>query len=461
MLGLLLAGAAGLLAALVPLRLRTDPSARALLGPLALVQLIGCTLAFASLWVSLLADDFSVLHVQANSHSDLPVGYKLAALWGAHEGSLLLWVLLLAIWGLASPVTGALPARSVLGAITAAFIAFTALTSNPFERLLPLPPTAGADLNPLLQHPAMAIHPPLLYAGYTGMALCFALALSALVEGRFDRPAALRMRTGVLVPLALLTAGIALGSWWAYQELGWGGWWFWDPVENLSALPWLTAIALLHLLRSALSSAELRDSSRCLILAVLCFPLAVMGAFMVRSGLLVSVHSFSSDPSRGLFLLLLLGLISVPALALLLRIPATRTRERHLTSREAFSLLAATLAALAALTLLLGTLYPLLYEIVTGERATVGAPYFELVLSPLALIGVIALLLVPFSGWRRPLQLSGIRRPGALRWRMLLAHAGVLLAGGAAFSAGRSGSARGSADSTGRISANPGRQAAL
>ena len=431
---LLLAGAAGLALALYPLlprlpQLRSyKDSAAPLLDALPKAQFAGAALAFLCLEASLLHNDFSVAYVQANSHTDLPLPYKISALWGAHEGSLLLWILLLAVWTLAAPKSDAadkLPARSLLGAVTCAFIAFTALTSNPFARLLPLAPDIGSDLNPLLQHPGLAVHPPLLYAGYTGTALAFALGLGMLASGRFGRTELLRLRAAALLPLSLLTAGIALGSWWAYQELGWGGWWFWDPVENLSVLPWLAMAALLHSCTSTLASgSRQRDLRLGLTLAVLGFPLAVLGAFMVRSGLLISVHSFSSDPSRGLFLLLLLALITVPAVLLLLaRLPQTSGTPRPFSAREALLLAAATLMLLAAATILLGTLYPLLYEVLTGERAALGAPWYERVLAPVFILTLLGLALAPLSRWGKPWRLP----PRAGWWAAAGGALGMLL----------------------------------
>lgn len=376
------------------------------------VQLAACAAAFLLLEIALVSDDFSLAYVQTNSHTDLPLFYKMAALWGAHEGSLLLWVLLLALWCLLAPERpgAALPPTAALGAICASFAAFTLLTSDPFARLLPLPPLQGADLNPVLQHPALAVHPPILYAGYTAMSVPFALALAGLTVAqapqRFGAEPARQMQPWALIALGLLTAGIALGSWWAYQELGWGGWWFWDPVENLSTLPWLCAVALVHAL--AIAKKRSSDYGWCLLLAVLGFPLAVLGAFIIRSGLLVSVHSFSNDPGRGLFLLVLLAAISLPAVLLLLRSPSVRARPRPLTSRETLLLVCGALMMLTAAIILLGTLYPLLYEAFTGERAAVGAPYYQAVLLPLFLTGVAVMAAVPLSRWgRRPRLPSG------------------------------------------------------
>ncbi|MGI9345045.1 MAG: cytochrome c-type biogenesis CcmF C-terminal domain-containing protein [Gammaproteobacteria bacterium] len=377
---------------------------------LSAVQLTGALVAFVCLEILLLTDDFSVAYVQANSHTDLPLVYKIAALWGAHEGSLLLWVLLLAAWALWLPMDDAaspMPARSVMAGIICLFTFFTVLTSNPFVPLLPLAPLVGSDLNPLLQHPALAIHPPILYAGYTATALLFALAVQALASGQWGSTLTPQMSVRSRVSLGLLTAGISLGSWWAYQELGWGGFWFWDPVESLSLLPWFLVAALVHTLASGRVPRAIAPAiSWSLVLAILCFPMAVLGAFMVRSGLLISVHSFASDPSRGLFLLALLAVIAVPALLLLLRAARLKTRTgppRHeaqvLYSRGALLLWAALAFTVFEAVVLLGLLYPLGYEVFTGRKATLGAPYFETVLFPLAVATALGLTVALDSKW--------------------------------------------------------------
>ena len=385
-------------------------------------------LAFAALMRSFVVSDFTVLNVVENSHSAKPMIYKVAATWGSHEGSLLLWVLILALFGAAVAVLGALPealrARvlSVQAWIMAAFLGFLILTSNPFERV-PAPPLDGTDLNPLLQDIGLALHPPLLYLGYVGLSVVFSFAVAALIEGRVDPAWARWVRPWTLAAWMALTGGIALGSWWAYYELGWGGWWFWDPVENVSFMPWLAATALLH---SAIVT-EKRDAfkSWTILLAILAFSMSIFGTFIVRSGLLTSVHAFAVDPERGLYILALLTAAVGGSFALF----AWRAPEMEPgglfrpVSREGGLLVNNLALATALATVLFGTLYPLLLEGVTGERISVGPPYFNATFLPLALPLLIAMGVGPFLPWKRADLPGALSR---LRWIAGLTVLGAL-----------------------------------
>jgi cytochrome c-type biogenesis protein CcmF len=351
--------------------------------PAAVGQFAFTALAFVCLTWAFLANDFSVLYVASNSNTALPAPYRVAAVWGAHEGSLLFWILVLSLWTVAVvgfssrlPVRYASRVIGVMGLISCGFLLFTLFTSNPFERL---PPGVmeGRDLNPVLQDPALAIHPPMLYTGYVGFSVAFAFAVAAMLEGRLDARWARWTRPWTTIAWAFLTVGIALGSWWAYYELGWGGWWFWDPVENASFMPWLAGTALIH----SLSVTEKRDlfKSWTLLLAVATFSLSLLGTFLVRSGVLVSVHSFASDPARGLFILAFLILVVGGALGLYAwRAPrlVSQAGFRPL-SRETFLLLNNVLLVVAAMLILYGTLRPLADELISNRKSSVGAPWFE------------------------------------------------------------------------------------
>ncbi len=353
--------------------------------PAAAGQFVFVAIAFAILMQAFLSNDFSVAYVARNSNTALPTMYKVAAVWGAHEGSLLLWSLVLAGWTVAVAVgSRGLPeifaARvlGVLGLISAGILLFTVATSNPFERL-PVPPLDGNDLNPLLQDPALAIHPPMLYIGYVGFAVAFAFAVAALLAGRLDREWARWTRPWTTWAWMFLTMGIALGSWWAYYELGWGGWWFWDPVENASFMPWLLGTALIH----SLAVTEKRGlfKSWTLLLAIGTFSLSLLGTFLVRSGVLVSVHAFAADPARGVFILMLLGSITGTALVLY----AVRARNMvaeggfHAVSREVALLLNNVFLVGATAAVLFGTLYPLFLDALGAGKISVGPPFFEIV----------------------------------------------------------------------------------
>jgi cytochrome c-type biogenesis protein CcmF len=379
-------------------------------------QWVFVVLSFLVLCWAFYKNDFSVLYVASNSNSELPTFYRFAAVWGAHEGSLLLWALALSTWSVAVaiwsrdlPETYAARVLGVLGVVSIGFQLFILLTSSPFERLVPAA-MDGRDLNPLLQDPALAIHPPMLYIGYVGFAVAFAFAVAALLEGKLDEKWARWARPWTTVAWMFLTVGIALGSWWAYYELGWGGWWFWDPVENASFMPWLVGTALIH----SLAVTEKRGlfKSWTLLLAITTFSLSLLGTFLVRSGVLVSVHAFASDPSRGLFILAFLGVCVGGSLALYAwRGPALRTRGGFETvSRESFLLGNNMLLLIAAALILIGTLYPLFLDALNMGKISVGPPYFNTVF----LIPTIPLLFLMaigmHSAWKKG-RLETMKRP--------------------------------------------------
>ncbi len=361
----------------------------ALSVPAALAQFFLIGLSFAALSHAFITSDFSLLIVASNSHSLKPLLYKISGVWGNHEGSMLMWVLILALYGAAIAVWGTnlrqtLKVRilAVQGLVAVGFILFILLTSNPFDRLFPAP-LDGRGLNPLLQDPGLAFHPPLLYLGYVGFSTTFSFAVAALIEGRVDPAWARWVRPWALAAWGFLTAGIVLGSWWAYYELGWGGWWFWDPVENASFMPWLVGTALLH---SAIVS-EKRDTlkSWTIFLAIIAFAMSLLGTFLVRSGVLTSVHAFASDPSRGVFILLLLVITTGAAFALFAwRGPSLKgSGFFQPISREGGLLLNNFLLTVAAASILLGTLYPLFLDVLDLGKVSVGAPYFNSVFVPL------------------------------------------------------------------------------
>ena len=373
----------------------------------ALVQFGLIGLSFAALTHAYIVSDFSVLNVAQNSHSTKPLIYKISGVWGNHEGSMLLWVLILALFGAAVAAFGrnlpdTLKARvlAVQASIGVAFVSFIILTSNPFLRLADAP-ADGRGLNPILQDPALAFHPPFLYTGYVGFSMAFSFAIAALIEGRTNAAWARWVRPWTLAAWMCLTIGIAMGSWWAYYELGWGGWWFWDPVENASFMPWLAGTALLH---SALVM-EKRDSLKVwtVLLAILTFSLSLMGTFLVRSGVLSSVHAFAVDPERGIFVLSIMVLFTGGGLALF----ALRARDLRQggvfapVSREGGLVLNNILLSTACATVLIGTLYPLALEATTGEKISVGAPYFNMTFLPLMAPLLIALPFGPFLAWKR------------------------------------------------------------
>jgi cytochrome c-type biogenesis protein CcmF len=370
-------------------------------------QFVMVATAVACLAASFIGEDFSVRYVASNSNSALPLFYRVTALWGAHEGSLLLWILLLAAWTVAVAIGAArLPRRfaarvlGVLGLVSFGFLLFTLATSNPFLRLDP-PAGDGADLNPILQDPALAVHPPILYTGYVGFAVAFAFACAAMLEGRLDQEWARWTRPWTTVAWAFLTCGIALGSFWAYYELGWGGFWFWDPVENASFMPWLVGTALVHSL--AVTDKRGLFKSWTLLLAILAFSLSMLGTFLVRSGVLVSVHSFAADPARGIFILGFLVLMIGGALTLYAwRAPLLKsTAGFELGARESFLLFNNVLLVIAAATVFAGTLAPLVSDALGLGTLSVGAPYFNptFMLSMLPLMALLPLGIN--AAWKR------------------------------------------------------------
>ncbi|WP_420562844.1 heme lyase CcmF/NrfE family subunit [Thalassobaculum sp.] len=386
---------------------RRDPTLMAMARPAALVQFAALILSFGALTHAFVTSDFSVSNVAANSHSLKPMIYKVSGVWGNHEGSMLLWVLILSLFGAAVAAFGgnlpeSLRARTIAiqGLIGIGFLTFILFTSNPFERVVP-PPIDGRGLNPLLQDIGLALHPPMLYLGYVGLSTTFSFAVAALLEGRVDPSWARWVRPWTLAAWVALTAGIILGSGWAYYELGWGGWWFWDPVENASFMPWLAATALLH---SAIV-VEKRDAlkSWTILLALIAFALSLLGTFLVRSGVLTSVHAFAVDPERGMFILVLLAIAIVGSFALYAwRAPSMEGGGvfRPI-SREGGLVLNNLLTATAAATVLIGTLYPLALETVTGEKVSVGPPFFEATFVPLMVPLIIAVGIGPLLAWKR------------------------------------------------------------
>ncbi len=374
--------------------------------PAAQAQFFFLALSFACLTWAFISSDFSVELVATNSHSDTPLIYKITGVWGNHEGSLLLWALSLAAWTVAVTafsrhLPDAFLARvlGVLGWVSAGFLSFTLVTSNPFERLLP-GAADGRDLNPLLQDPGMIIHPPLLYMGYVGFSVAFAFAIAALLSGRLDAAWARWSRPWTTVAWVFLTAGIAVGSGWAYYELGWGGWWFWDPVENASFMPWLLGTALIH----SLAVTEKRGAFRSwtVLLAIGAFSLSLLGTFLVRSGVITSVHAFATDPKRGLFILVLLVAVIGISLALYAwRAPKlTGGGSFALVSRETSLLGNNVLLAVASASVLLGTLYPLFLDALGMGKISVGPPYFEAVFVPLMAPVVVLMMFGPFLRWK-------------------------------------------------------------
>jgi cytochrome c-type biogenesis protein CcmF len=385
---------------------QTQITLQALARPTAALQFVLVAFAFGALASAFLSNDFSVLYVSQHSNSLLPKPYQFAAMWGGHEGSLLLWVLLLSLWTVAVAVfSRSLPldmvARviGVLGLISVGFLLFILTTSNPFERLLPAA-LDGKDLNPLLQDPGLVIHPPMLYMGYVGMAVAFAFAVSALMSGRLDAAWARWSRPWTVVAWTFLTFGIGLGSWWAYYELGWGGWWFWDPVENASLMPWLVGTALIH----SLMVTEKRGSFKAwtVLLAIAAFSLSLLGTFLVRSGVLTSVHAFASDPKRGVFVLIFLAVVVGASLTLFAwRAPRVALGGRmELVSRESFLLANSVLLVVATAAVLLGTIYPLIIDALNLGKLSVGPPYFNAVFAPLLVPTVFLMIPGSVARWR-------------------------------------------------------------
>jgi cytochrome c-type biogenesis protein CcmF len=422
-LALCLALAVALVQGIFPL---LNPGAAALARAAALAQALLVAFAFGCLTYAFVTNDFSVQYVAMHSNSALPLHYRISGVWGGHEGSFLLWCLMLGVWMLAVAAFSAhLPQEmvarvlGVMGVLSAGFIAFMLFTSNPFERLFPAPPD-GRDLNPLLQDPGMVLHPPMLYMGYVGFSVAFAFAVAALISGRLDATWARWSRPWTTVAWVFLTLGIALGSGWAYYELGWGGWWFWDPVENASFMPWLVGTALIH----SLAVTEKRGGFRSwtVLLAIVAFALSLLGTFLVRSGVLTSVHAFAVDPKRGIFILGLFGVFIGGALALY----AWRTSRIALggsfsaVSRESFLLANNVLLTAAAATVFLGTLYPLALDALGAGKISVGPPYFETVFVPLLAPALFLMGIGPLARWKRAsLPELAVR----LRWALAVSFA--------------------------------------
>jgi cytochrome c-type biogenesis protein CcmF len=406
---LTLALALSLIQSLVPLigALRRDDRLMAVAGPVAMTSFLMTGIAFAVLVAAHVSSDFSVANVWENSHSLKPLLFKYSAAWGSHEGSMLLWVLILTFFGALVVAFGSnLPTTlrslviAVQGWIGTAFFLFILLTSNPFVRLNPAP-IEGRDLNPILQDAGLAVHPPLLYLGYVGFSVCFSFAVAALIDGRIDAAWARWVRPWTLAAWVFLTGGIAMGSYWAYYELGWGGFWFWDPVENASFMPWLSGAALLHSALVMEKRAALKIWT--LLLAILTFSLSLLGTFLVRSGVLTSVHAFATDPARGVFILAILVLFIGGSLALFAwRAPSlTAGGLFHPISREGALVLNNLFLTTAAATVLIGTLYPLLVEALNGDKISVGAPFFNMTFVPLMLPLLAIVPFGPMLAWKR------------------------------------------------------------
>ena len=390
----------------------------------ALAALACIAVGFAALIWAFVTSDFSVVNVAQNSHTEKPLIYKIAGAWGSHEGSILLWCFMLTAYGSALSLAGALPwslkacAVGVQGSLGALFIGYMVFASNPLLRVA-MPPVEGHSLNPLLQDPALAAHPPFLYAGYVGLSVVFSLALAALIEGRADAAWARWVRPWALTAWSLLTVGITLGSFWAYYELGWGGWWFWDPVENASLMPWLMATALLH--SAVVTEKRGALAAWTVFLAISAFTLSMLGAFLVRSGVLTSVHAFAVDPRRGLLLLAILGLAAGSGFALFAwRAPLLKdTQVFAPVSRESALVINNIILAAVTSTVLLGTLWPLLLEAV-GRQGGVGPPYYNTVVGPLMAAAFLLLPFGPLLAWKRGQAGGAARR---LLWTALSALA--------------------------------------
>ena len=406
---LILALVVALLQMILPLvgTIRNDNVLMSVAKPAAILQFGLLVLAFLSLMYAFVTSDFSVEVVWKNSHSAKPLIYKISGVWGNHEGSMVLWVLILALFGALVALFGRnLPpslkanALAVQGSISVAFLIFILATSNPFARLITVP-IDGRGLNPILQDPALAFHPPFLYAGYVGFSMAFSFAIAALIEGRIDAAWARWVRPWTLVAWMCLTLGISMGSWWAYYELGWGGWWFWDPVENASFMPWLAGTALLH---SALVM-EKREALKIwtVLLAILTFSLSLLGTFLVRSGVLTSVHAFAVDPERGVFILGIMVIFIGGSLALFAwRAPLLKQGGIFAPiSREGALVFNNLILTTAAVSVLVGTLYPLVLETLTGAKISVGAPFFNMTFGPIMLPLLIAVPFGPMLSWKR------------------------------------------------------------
>jgi cytochrome c-type biogenesis protein CcmF len=420
---LLLALALSMLLAVYPIwgAQTNNPTLMAMAKPLAVGVFLFTAVSYASLTYAFVVNDFSLLYVASNSNSQLPIHYRITAVWGGHEGSFLLWLLMSSIWtvavaifsrGIPKPMVSRV--LSVLGMIAIGFYLYVLIASNPFERLLPFYPVDGRDLNPLLQDFGMIIHPPLLYMGYVGFSVAFAFAVAALISGQLDSTWARWSRPWTIAAWSFLTVGIALGSWWAYNELGWGGWWFWDPVENASFMPWLAGTALMHSL--AVTEKRKLFKAWTVLLAITAFSLSLLGTFLVRSGVIVSVHSFASDPQRGLFILGLLVLVVGGSLLLFaLRAPELRSSGRYeLVSREVMLVGNNILLSAATLVVLLGTLLPLIHKELGLGSISIGQPFFNQMFTYLIVPFVFLMGVGPLSRWKK-------QAPSALKNQMLVA----------------------------------------
>ncbi len=392
----------------------------AMAKPIARLQLFFMLVSFAALVYAFVVHDFSVVYVANNSNTALPLIYRISAVWGAHEGSLLLWALILSIWtGAVTVYSRSIPkdmlARviSVMGMVSVGFLLFMLLTSNPFDRLA-IAPVDGRDLNPLLQDFGLAVHPPMLYMGYVGFSVAFAFAIAAMLGGKLDAAWARWSRPWTTIAWLFLTLGISLGSWWAYYELGWGGWWFWDPVENASFLPWLVGTALMH----SLAVTEKRGTFKAwtVLLAIFTFSLSLLGMFLVRSGVLTSVHAFATDPGRGVFILIFLVIVIGGSLILYAwRAPSIRsTASFELFSRETALLFNNVILVVVAASILLGTLYPLLLDALGAGKISVGPPYFNSVFVPLTIPLVILLGFGSLMRWKQDKPARLIKELGAI-----------------------------------------------
>ncbi|SUD40661.1 cytochrome c-type biogenesis protein CcmF [Ectopseudomonas mendocina] len=416
---------------------RGDHQWMSLAQPAAWGQFAFLLFSFLCLTYAFMVDDFSVAYVANNSNSALPWYYKFSAVWGAHEGSLLLWALILAGWTFAVAIFSRhLPEEmlarvlAVMGMISVGFLLFLIVTSNPFERLLPNSPVDGRDLNPLLQDFGLIVHPPMLYMGYVGFSVAFAFAIAALLGGKLDAAWARWSRPWTIVAWAFLGIGIALGSWWAYYELGWGGWWFWDPVENASFMPWLVGTALIH----SLAVTEKRGvfKSWTVLLAIAAFSLSLLGTFLVRSGVLTSVHAFATDPERGVFILAFLLVVVGGSLTLFaVRAPVVRSQVGFgLWSRETLLLVNNIVLVVSAAMILLGTLYPLVLDALTGAKLSVGPPYFNALFLPLMALLMAVISVGVLVRWKdTPLKWLGSMLTPVLVASVVLAVAATFLHG--------------------------------
>lgn len=419
---LIIAFGLALLLATMPLigAWRGSPRLMNMARPLASAQFLFVGFSFLVLVFAFVSSDFSVRYVAENSNHILPLLFKVCAVWGAHEGSLLLWITILNLWMFAVarfskhlPLPAIARVLAVMGMINIGFLSFLLFTSDPFARLLPFSPGHGGDLNPILQDPGLAIHPPMLYMGYVGFSVAFSFAIAALISGRLDAAWARWSRPWTTAAWCFLTLGITLGSWWSYRQLGWGGWWFWDPVENASFLPWLVGTALMH----SLAVTEKRSAFKAwtILLAISAFSLSLLGTFLVRSGLLTSVHAFAVDPSRGIFMMkFIVIVVGVSLMLYAWRAPKIESvGQFSLVSRESFMMLNNILFFVIMLTVLMGTLYPLILQLINSGKISVGPPYFNMVFVPLMVPVLIFAAIGPHVRWKNDKIIPVLMR---LRW---------------------------------------------